>query len=460
MAAPRPLLDAARRLEPLDSGLARTTYRDAMAAAILAGGLADGTGMLEVARAVRTAPRPAPPRPADLLLDGLAVLYSDGYDAAIPPTREALRAFLADDTSDASDLPSLWLAAITAANMWDDDSWSILTARHVQAARDVGALSELPLSLNSLVSVHLFAGEHAAAASVVAEIQAIGEATGSELAPYGAVTLAAWRGDESEAVQLIETSLANVVARGEDTGVMVTHWAHSLLLNGLGRYEQALTAARAAAEHALESIVAYWALTELIESAVRCGRPELAGGAYERLAATTEVTGTEWALGVLARSRALLATDRSADALYREAIEHFTRTRLRMDLARAHLVYGEWLRRANRRLDARGHLHTAYDIVNRADAHAFADRARRELAAAGEAVAERATHASDGLTAQEAHIAGLAGRGLTNAEIGAQLFLSPHTVEWHLRKVFTKLGIASRRQLRPSVAASDRNGTG
>jgi tetratricopeptide (TPR) repeat protein len=166
MAAPRRLLDAARRLEPLDSGLARTTYRDAVAAAILAGGLADGTGMLEVAQAVRTAPRPDPPRPADLLLDSLAVLYSEGYDAALAPTREALRAFLADDTSDASDLTSLWLAAITAANMWDDETWSILTARHVQAARDIGALSDLPLTLNSLIFVYLFAGERAAAAAL------------------------------------------------------------------------------------------------------------------------------------------------------------------------------------------------------------------------------------------------------------------------------------------------------
>ncbi len=346
----------------------------------------------------------------------------------------------------------MWLAAITAANLWDDESWSILTARHVQAARDVGALSELPLSLNSLVVVHLFAGERTAAASVVAEIEAIGQATGSGLAPYGALALAAWRGHQAEAAPLIEAAMADVVARGEDTGVMVTHWARSLLLNGLAQYTDALEAARSAAEHPLESAVAYWALTELIEAAVRCGRPELAADAYERLAATTQVAGTDWAVGVLARSRALLATGGEEETLYQQAIEHLGRTRLRMELARAHLLYGEWLRRESRRQEARGSLRSAYDIFTPAGADAFADRARRELAAAGEPVAERATRASDTLTAQEAHIAALAGSGLTNPEIGAQLFLSPHTVEWHLRKVFTKLGITSRRQLRPSDA--------
>ncbi|HEU4946724.1 MAG TPA: AAA family ATPase [Kribbella sp.] len=455
MAAPRLLLEAARRLEPLDSGLARDTYRDAMGAALLAGRLADGSGVLEVAQAVRAAPRPARPRPGDLLLDSLAVLFTDGYPAAVPLAKRALRAFRTKEASGASDLPWLWLAAVTAARMWDDESWSILTARHVRAARDVGELSELPLTLNSLVVVHLFAGERAAATSLIAEIQAIGEATGNALAPYGALGLAAWRGDEAEATLLIEATMTDVVARGEDSGVMVTQWARSLLLNGLTRYQDALPAARAATEHSIESAVAYWALTELIESAVRSGRPELASGAYERLATTTRASGTEWALGVLARSGALLATGRTADGLYQQAIEHLGRTRLRMELARAHLVYGEWLRRENRRQEARGQLRSAYDIFTGAAADAFANRARRELAAAGESVAERATRASDTLTAQEAHIAGLAGSGLTNAEIGAQIFLSPHTVEWHLRKVFTKLGITSRRQLRPSDAGTD-----
>jgi len=456
MSAPRLLLDAARRLEPLDNELARDTYRDAMGAAVLAGGFADGSGVLEVARAVRAAAKPARYRPGDLLLDGLAVARTDGYLDAMPLMEEAIRAFRTEDTSGATDQAWLWLASISAADLLDDEGWSTLTSRHVRVARDVGDLSALPLTLNSLVYVHLFAGERAAAASVVGEIQAISEATGVALAPYGAVGLAAWRGDEATATPLIEASLADVVARGEDTGVLVVHWAQSLLLNGLARYQDAALAARAATEHPVESAVVYWALAELIEAAVRSGQPELAAGAYERLAATARARRTEWALGLQARSGALLATGGTADARYRQAIQHLGRTRIRTELARGHLLYGEWLRRENRREEARGQLRTAYDMLTAAGADAFADRARHELAAAGEPVAERATRAGDTLTPQEAHIAGLAGSGLTNAEIGGQLFLSPHTVEWHLRKVFAKLGITSRRQLRPPDAGTDR----
>jgi DNA-binding CsgD family transcriptional regulator len=451
-AAPRLLLEAARRLESLDVDLARDAYRDAMGAARLT----DSSGLLEVAQAVRAAPKPTRSRPGDLLLDSLAVGQTDGFLAAVPLLKEALRAFHAEDATGPRDQPWLWLAAITAARLWDDESWSILTARHVRVAREVGELSALPLTLNSLVVVHLFAGERAAATSLVAEIQAIGEATGVALAPYGALALAAWRGDDAVAGPLIEASVAEALARGEAAGVMVAQWAQSVLLNGLGQYELALPAARSAADYPIDSGIVNWALSELIEAAVRGGQPDLAAGAYQRLAATARASGTEWALGALARSGALVATGRTADALYQQAIEHLGRTRVKMELARAHLLYGEWLRRENRRREARGQLRTAYNVFAAADAGAFADRARHELAAAGESISERATRASDTLTVQEAHIAGLAGSGLTNAEIGAQLFLSPHTVEWHLRKVFAKLGITSRRQLRPPDAGTDR----
>jgi DNA-binding CsgD family transcriptional regulator len=447
MAAPRLLLEAARRLEPLDSRLARDTYRDAMGAAVMAGDFADGSGVHEVARAIQTAPRPDPYRPGDLLLDGLAVARTDGYLAAAPLVTEALRAFRDEDPSDAGDQPWLWLALMTAADLLDDESWAVLTARHVRTARRTGDLSTLPLTLNSLVLVHLFAGERAAATALVAEIQAISEVTGVALAPYGALTLAAWRGDEAIAVPLIEASLAEVVARGEAIGIMVTRWAQSVLLNGLGRFEDAVPAARAASEHPNESAVVLWSLAELVEAGVLSGRRQVAVGAYERLAASAQAGGTDWALGLLARSGALLAEGPAADARYREAIERLGRTRIRTELARAHLLYGEWLRRENRRDEARGQLRTAYDMLSAGGVDAFAERARRQLAAAGEPVAERPGRAADTLTPQEANIARLAGSGLTNAEIGAQLFISPHTVEWHLRKVFAKLGISSRRQL-------------
>ncbi|GAA4950341.1 LuxR family transcriptional regulator [Nonomuraea thailandensis] len=448
MAAPRLLLEAGRRLEPLDIELARDTYRDAMGAALLAGGFAEGGGVLAVAGAVRAAPKPARHRPGDLLLDSLAALYADGYPAAVPPAREALLAFRAEDKSGANEQPWLWLAGVTAADMWDDESWVILTERHVRVARDVGDLSVLPLTLNSLAVVRLFSGERAAAVSLVAEIQAIAEATGGALAPYGALVLAAWHGDESAAAPLIEASTADVMARGEDSGVLVTCWARALMLNGLARHQEAVTAARAATEHPVESAVVYWALSELVEAAVRSGQAELAAAARDRLAATARVAGTDWALGVLARAEALLAAGRTAEDLYRQAIDHLGRTRIRMELARARLMYGEWLRRENRLREARGQLRIAYDLLTAAGADAFADRARHELAAAGEPVTERATRPRDTLTPRETHIARLAGNGLTNAEIGARLLLSPHTVEWHLSKVFSKLGITSRRQLR------------
>jgi len=443
-AAPGLLLDAGRRLGPLDVELARDTYRDALGAAMFAGDVG------EVTRTILVAPKPARQRPGDLLLDSLAVAHTDGFAAAVPLVNEALGAFRTAAPG-ADDQSWLWLASVNAASVWDDETWSILTVRHARLAREAGDLSELPLVLNSLSVMHLLAGEHAAAAAVVAEVEAINEATGVAIASYAGMALAAWHGDEATALPMIETSLADAMARGEGTGTQATYWTQAILWNGLGRYPEAVRAAQAASGHPVENGIVYWALGELVEAAVRGGRPELAAEAYERLAVVTRACGTEWALGVLARSGALLATGDEADARYREAIERLGRTRIRTDLARAHLLYGEWLRRENRRHEARGQLRTAYEMLTAAAAGAFADRARRELAATGESTADRVVRAHDSLTPQEANIAGLAGSGLTNAEIGARLFLSPHTVEWHLRKVFTKLGVTSRRQLRPPV---------
>ncbi len=450
--AARELLDTARRLEPLDVDLARDTYLDAFTAAIFAGRLAPGSPQIDVARAVRSAPQPATPRKHDLLLEALAISFTDGFPAAVPLARQSIAAFADPDLADPGDLRWLWLAAKTAVDLWDDEHWDALTARHVRIAREQGDLTELPLVLNSRLALHLFAGEFSSASSLLAEIRTIADATGSGLAPYGAISLAVVRGDADEATPLIATTKAEVMAHGEGAGMVVAHWANSVLMNGLARYQEALAAARAAIEDPKELGVAAWSLPELVEAAVRSGRPEQAADGFDRLKEITQASGTDWALGLLARSKALLATGPVAETGYQDAIAHLGRTRVRLDLARTHLLYGEWLRREGRRKDARGQLRTAYDALTTAGADAFAERARRELAATGE-VHERAGRAIDALTPQEGHIAELAGAGLTNAEIGAQVFLSQHTVEWHLRKVFTKRGITSRRQLRPATKA-------
>ncbi|HET6367496.1 MAG TPA: hypothetical protein VFG27_09745, partial [Pseudomonadales bacterium] len=361
--APPLLLAAARRLEPLDAGLARETYLDAFSAAMFAGRLASGPGLLEVAQAARQAPPPSPrPRKGDMLLNGLAVLFTDGYPAAMPISKRALQAFCSEDIAVEEGLRWLWLASITAADLWDDESWYVLSNRHVKIAREAGALSELPLALNSRVYVHIFAGELAAATSLVEEVQAVREATGSNLAAYGALGLAAWRGREGEAGDLIEASMREVVPRGEGIGVTVTQWASALLSNGLGHYQDALVAARQAGEHPQELGVANWGLTELVVAAARSGVTELAADALERLSAMTRASGTDWALGIEARSRALLSDGDAAERLYLEAIDRLGRTRVRVELARAHLLYGEWLRRERRRLDAREQLRAAHEM--------------------------------------------------------------------------------------------------
>jgi DNA-binding CsgD family transcriptional regulator len=450
------LLAAARRLEPLDAALARDTYLDAFSAAMFAGRLADGPGLPEVAKAARRAP-PAShqPRKADMLLDGLAVRFTNGYAAATPISRRALQAFCSEDTSVEDDLRWLWLASITAADLWEDETWYVLSTRHVEIAREAGALSELPLALTSRAFVHLFAGELAAATSLVEQVRAVKEATGSNLAPYGALGLAALQGGTDETPELIEASMSEVVPRGEGIGVTVTQWANALLCNGLGGFHDALVAARQACAYPHEPAVANWGLTELIEAAARSGKTELAADAIDRLSKKTRASGSDWALGVEARSRALLSEGDAAELLYREAIERLSRTRVRVELARAHLLYGEWLRRAGRRRDARAHLRTAREMLTAMGAAAFAERARRELLATGETVRTRSVETRDELTAQEMQIAQLASDGRTNPEIGAQLFISPRTVEWHLRNVFTKLAIRSRRELAIALASSE-----
>jgi DNA-binding CsgD family transcriptional regulator len=452
--APPLLLKAAGQFEPLDSRLARETYLDALAAAIFAGRLALGGGVREVAEAARMAPPPpGPARGPDLLLDGLALLVTEGYPAGAPVLRQTVSAFRGADVSREEGLRWLWLASYAAAIVWDYASWDVLSDRQVTLARDAGALIALPIALYTHAGVHLFAGEFTEAASLVAQAESVAEATGSSLAPYGTLALAVFRGRETQAAQLIQTATDDAGRRGEGGGLSSVQWAAAVLYNSLGRYEQALAAARQASEDSPAVRFANWALVELVEAAVRSAVPERAAGALQRLSGIARACRTDWALGVEARSRALVSHGEAAENLYREAIDRLARTRLRVDLARAHLVYGEWLRRQRRRRDARDQLATAYQLFESIGAAAFADRARIELRATGGQARERAVETPDTLTAQEALIARLAGQGASNPEIAAQLFLSPATVAYHLRKVFTKLGISSRSQLAPTLLA-------
>jgi DNA-binding CsgD family transcriptional regulator len=443
--APPLLLKAAERFEPLDMGLARETYLDALASALFAGRLATGGGALEIAQSARATFRAqGPTRATDLLLDGWALMIMEGYPAGTPMLKRALAGFLSQEISREEETRWLWLACHAAFELWDE-TWAVLSNRHVQVARESGALAVLPIALQSPAVANLFAGDFAAAASLLEEAAAIAEATGTELPPYGPVLLAACRGREAEAVPLIEASAKDAVARGEGVGLAVIQWASALLYNGLGHYDDALVAAQQATEHPRDPPRT---LPELVEAAVRCGRSEAAEAALERLSETTQPSGTDWGLGMEALSRALLSENEVAERLYREAINRLGRTSIRLALARAHLLYGEWLRRERRRTDAREQLRTAHGMFTAIGAEAFAERAERELRATGATARKRGVETSDELTAQEGQIARLASEGLSNPEIAARLFISPRTVEYHLHKIFGKLDIASRNELR------------
>jgi DNA-binding CsgD family transcriptional regulator len=326
----------------------------------------------------------------------------------------------------------------------------MLSRRHVRLAHDAGALSELPLALCARACLELFAGELTAAAALTEEAR---EATPGSFARYGALGLAAWSGRKDEVAVLTEATIGAVTPRGEGIGLTVAEWANAVLGNGLGRYHEALAAAEQGSQHPDELGLATWSLVELIEAAARTGQTERATEALRRLAESTGAAGTDWALGIEARSRALLSGGELAERLYREAIQRLSRTRVRAELARAHLLYGEWLRRQNRRVDARTQLRRGYEMLTAMGIEGFAERARRELLATGETVRKRTAETVGELTEQEAEIARLAADGQTNPEIGAKLFLSPRTVEWHLRKVFAKLGIRSRKELREALPA-------
>jgi DNA-binding CsgD family transcriptional regulator len=445
--APPLLLDAAKQLEPLDAGLAREAYLEALGAAIFAGRLNGRVGPGEVAAAAQSALGRQPSRPTDLLLDGLATRFTEGYVAGVAPLRRALDEFAQAHARDEDDFRRwFWLPWLVACDLWDDELWHQLATRAVRLVRASGALIVLPLALGYRALIHLHAGEFAAASALTEEADGITEATGSAPAKYASLLLTAWRGAEAEALDAFSWGLENVTARGEGRGIGGSGYATAVLYNGLGRYEAALASAQSACEYDDLGIFGL-SLVELVEAGARSGAHEDAAGALGRLEERTGAAGTDWALGVRARSRALLSDGQAAEALYREAIERLERTRIVVHLARAHLVYGEWLRRENRRVEAREHLRAAHETFSQAGAQAFAERASRELSATGETARSRTDETRDVLTPQEAEIARLARDGLSNPEIGAQLFISPRTVQYHLRKVFQKLEISSRNQL-------------
>ncbi len=445
--APTLLYDAARRLEPLDLDLARATYLEALCAAVYIGPLDSTCDSAEVARAALAAARSGPPRPLDLLLDGVALLITKGYASAAPALRRALSAFDSQDLSAVEGLGWGWLASYIASALWEHETQLALATRQVQMARAAGALTALPHTLAQLVGIHMRDGELAAAAALMHEIDTAVEATGSEPSLHLHLALAAYEGREADARALIEAGNERVRFRGGGIGVVVVQWASALLYNGLGRYEDALREATRPHEDAEPVARPPWPLPELIEAAVRTDAREQAADVFRRLSERAQVSGTDWALGLEARSRALLSHGEEAERLYRDAIERLAVPGSRVDLARAHLLYGEWLRRENRRTDAREQLRTAHEMLSEMGVRAFADRAARELLASGESAGVRGPEPAGNLTAQEAQIARLAASGLSNAEIGTRLFISPRTVEYHLRKVFAKLDISSRTQL-------------
>jgi DNA-binding CsgD family transcriptional regulator len=445
--APPQLFKAAKRLEAFDPAMARETYLAAWGAALFAGRLAGAGNLVEVSRAALDLPRAAHPRVLDVLLEGLSLVMTDGLAVAAPTLRQATLAFAGADVTVEDRLRWGWLAQGAAAELWDEDTWTAIAVRQCEMAREVGAFEQLPLYLNSQAMGLAWRGDFPAAALLVAEFDAVCEATGSRMAPYAKMFLAALRGAEAEVGTLTGSALEEAATSGQGVNVLYANWVRAILCNSLGRYEEALSAALQATEYMPELFVSTWAVPDLIEASARAGNTEAARGALERLSETAQAGGTDHGRGLEARSRAILSKGDEAERFYREAVDRLSLTLLRPDLARTHLLFGEWLRRERRRNDARAHLRTAHEMFETMGMEAFAERARRELRATGETARKRTVEINRDLTPQEAQIATMARDGQTNPEIGARLFISPHTVEYHLRKVFTKLGINSRRQL-------------
>jgi DNA-binding CsgD family transcriptional regulator len=450
--APPLLLKAAQRLQSLDLSLARETYMTAWLAAVFAGRLATAGNLIEVCHAARELPWSERPGRAELVLDAVTLLVIEGPVAAASVMRAAVSALSAPDVAPEEHMRLGICAQGAAIAQWDLDAWRTLVERHAAVVRAAGVLDQLPVVLVGLGATTTWAGDFDAAAALIAESDAVTEATGTRAPPFAALMLPALRGDEAAAIPLIKATINAATAGGQGLTVGYANWVTAILYNGLGRYPEALTAAQQASEDALGALfVSLWALPELIEAAVRSGNAHLATEPMANLGESTRAGGTDFGLGIEARSRALLSDGEAADQLYREAIQRLSRTHYRPDQGRAHLVYGEWLRREDRRTEARTQLRAAHDLLSAIGAGAFAERARKELQAIGERVLKPSVEPVTTLTAQEALIARLARDGRTNPEIAAQLFLSARTVQYHLRKVFTKLGITSRRELQHAL---------
>jgi len=447
------LLHAAKGLDALDARLARTTYLEAVSAAIFVGRFDEAQLGTAAAAARAGAAAPHPARPLDLLLDALTARITLGHVPAMPAMRRAVRAYLDDETSQAEDTRWLSLACDMAVELWDEQAWRTLADAQVHLARRAGAFTALPLVLIYRAGAHIHAGEFALAGDRVSEARALSDAAHTRDLVYADLVLGAWRGERERTEQLVAAQVPGATARGEGRVLTSMELSSAVLYNGLGEYEAALRVATRAGQHDTIGFDAFL-VPELIEAAVRCGRPDLAASAYASLGEHTRASATPWAIGTELRCRALLSTEAEAEGPYRGSIDALANSEGAIHLARSRLLYGEWLRRRRRRAQSREQLRIAHDSFASMGANAFADRAARELRATGEHARVRSPEAARTLTAQQAEVARLAGDGHSNQEIAAQLFLSPRTVEYHLHKVFATLGIRTRNQLARALAAA------
>lgn len=440
------LLDAARQLEGFDLDLAREAYLNAYGSAMSAAHLGQAGVLLDICRAIQDLPPPqGSPDAKSVLMEGLARMHTNGRALATPILQRAANAVAQLPEPDV--LRWGWIAPMASSATWDSDGCSAIYERQAALVRGAGALAELPVCLHALALDNVWNGDLTGAGILIAESETVAAAIGSQLPPFATLRLLSMEGRETDASALIEATIEQATVRGQGLAVRVAQWSAAVLYNGLARYDEAAAAARQVTANDIDPYPQVWALPELVEAAARLGETDVAREALDRLAETTQPAGTDWGLGTEARSRALLSDGEDADRLYREAVDRFGRTGLRPELARAHLLYGEWLRRDGRRSDAREQLRTAHQMFFAIGMEAFAERTRRELIATGETLRRRSVETRDELTPQEEQIVRLVRDGLSNPQIGAQLFLSSRTIEWHLRKVYAKLGISSRREL-------------